>query len=66
MALGGLKDELQNKRLHAFAKGTKHWYGEVPDMEQLEKDGWVFGEPRSQLLFEIAEEGESCEITITG
>lgn len=62
---GGL-EELKKKKLHAYAKGSAGlWCGEDPDIGGLEKEGWAFGENRTQLVFEVEEAGRSCEIEIT-
>jgi hypothetical protein len=63
---GSLEDELESKRLHAFAKDTIGlWYGEDPEIEKLEKEGWVFGEINAQLVVKVEEGGRSCEVEIT-
>ncbi|KAF2441557.1 hypothetical protein P171DRAFT_446420 [Karstenula rhodostoma CBS 690.94] len=62
---GGLEDELKNKKLHPSTKKTiGRWGGEESDIGKLEKKGWVFGENRAQLVFEVEEGGGSCEIGI--
>jgi hypothetical protein len=63
---GGLEDELEQKKLHAFAKGSVGpWYGDHPEIESLGKKGWIFGENIAQLVFEVEEGGRSCELEIT-
>lgn len=55
---GGLEEELRGKKLHAYARGRRGLRGgDAPDVDEMERQGWVFGENRAQLQFVMEEEG---------